>query len=61
MRDKNWKVRVAVADKGYGLDKLINDKNRRVREASKEQIIMSDSSDIGEKYIEYKDNIGLVI
>lgn len=33
INDKNWYVRQAVANQGYGLDVLINDKDWHVREA----------------------------
>ena len=33
VNDKDYAVRVAVAEKGYGLDKLVNDRYWQVREA----------------------------
>ena len=32
INDSNWTVRAEIARNGYGLDKLVNDKSKQVRE-----------------------------
>ena len=38
VNDKSWQVRAAVAEQGYGLDKLINDESSVVRSKAAERV-----------------------